>query len=389
VTSTGSVPLVVHIIYELGTGGLENGLVNLINRSDPRRYRHAIVCLTGARDFAGRIERDDVSVVELHKRPGHDLRAYWRLYRALRVLKPDVVHTRNLAALEMQLLTLLLPGVKRVHGEHGRDVGDLDGSNPRYHWLRRLLQPFLHRFICVSQDLADWLRDTVGIPTHRVTQIYNGVDCARFEAEAAAVDAAFPPGFRDGQALVIGTVGRAATVKDQQTLVSAVARLSASDASWRDRLRLVIVGDGELLPALKRQVEEQGLADISWLPGDREDVPAILGGMTLFVLPSLAEGISNTILEAMASGLPVVATRTGGNAELVDDGVTGRLVPVGNAAALASTLAEMLDHPQRLATMGEAGRAKVAARFDWDSTVAAYLDVYDSALGRSALPAAA
>ena len=122
-------PLVAHIIYALATGGLENGLVNIINRAPSDRYRHVIICLTTADDFAQRITAQDVEVIELHKRPGYDLSCYWRLRQLLRELRPDIIHSRNMAALEAQLCSLGMCSVKRVHGEHGRDVNDLDGSN--------------------------------------------------------------------------------------------------------------------------------------------------------------------------------------------------------------------------------------------------------------------
>ncbi|MEQ8803721.1 MAG: glycosyltransferase, partial [Haliea sp.] len=243
-------PLVVHIIYALGTGGLENGLVNIINRSPPGRYRHAIICLTVAEAFAGRLTAAGVEVVERHQQPGHDLGRYVRLWRTLRRLCPAIVHTRNLAALETQVLGLLLTGCKRVHGEHGRDVSDLDGSNRKYQWLRRLLSPLIHRYIAVSQDLAQWLVETVRIPPNKVTQIYNGVDHARFLprfAEANNSGAALPartppPGMPAGflpQAgcRVVGTVGRLAAVKDQQTLIRALAHIFTESPQQRQTLR--------------------------------------------------------------------------------------------------------------------------------------------------------
>src|SRR5690606_11602036 len=143
------------------------------------------------------------------------------LWRALRRLKPAIVHTRNLAALETQVLGLLMPRCRRVHGEHGRDVSDLQGSNPRYRRLRRLLAPLIHRFIAVSRDLADWLVDDVGLPAHKVTQIYNGVDHGRFAALPRQGNAraelplpGLPTGFLPPGARVVGTVGRLAAVKD-------------------------------------------------------------------------------------------------------------------------------------------------------------------------------
>ena len=375
-------PLVAHIIYALGTGGLENGLVNILNRSPPGRYRHAIICLTEAGDFSARLTDPGVEIIELHKRPGHDLGMYWRLYRALRRLRPAIVHSRNLAALETQLLGLLFPGCKRVHGEHGRDVHDLDGSVRRYQRLRRLLQPLIHRFITVSADLQQWLVGTVGIPARKVCHIYNGVDHERFSPRQGErpLPLHLPPGFLPDGCRVVGTVGRLAAVKDQQTLIRALGHIFRESPMQRHTLRCILVGEGPERPALERCIAEQGLGDTVWLAGDREDIPELLACLDVFVLPSLGEGISNTVLEAMATGLPVIATRVGGNPELVDHGVSGLLVPAGDAAALAQAMGELLDDPARCEQMGRMALQRARTTFDWDTTVAEYLQVYDELL---------
>ena len=230
-----SPPLVVHVIYALGTGGLENGLVNIINRAPRDRYRHAIVCLTESGPFESRIHEGAAEVYALHKRPGHDLGMYLRLYRLLRRLRPAVVHTRNLAALETQILGLLMPGTVRIHGEHGRDVSDLDGSNVTYQRLRRFLSPLVHRFICVSQDLAHWLEQDVGIRIEKIRQIYNGVDHQNFSSVAADRTLA-PEGFLVDDAFVVGTVGRLAAVKDQATLLCAVEHILTQRPALKARL---------------------------------------------------------------------------------------------------------------------------------------------------------
>ncbi len=373
--------LVVHIIYALGTGGLENGLVNIINRMPSERYKHVIICLTHATDFANRITASDVRVIELNKKEGHDWHLYWRLQKTLWKLKPDIVHTRNLAALEMQVLTLALPGVKRVHGEHGRDIYDLHGQNKKYNYLRRVMSFLVHRYIAVSKDLESWLLETVRVPKKKVRQVYNGVDLARFHQPSDDIeDNPFPSQFADKDSLIIGTVGRAAAVKDQISLINAFDTLVNRDAGCSDKLRLVIVGDGPLFQTLKERVSALGLDSKVWLPGDRKDIPDLLRKMDIFVLPSLGEGISNTVLEAMATGLPVVATCVGGNPELIDDNRTGALVPVGDVSALAGVLQGMIDNPETISSMGTAGLEKVHSRFDWDVTVANYLAVYDELL---------
>lgn len=374
-------PLVVHIIHALGTGGLENGLVNIINRTPVGRYRHAIVCLTTASEFAQRITATGVPVIELHKREGHDLGLYWRVWRTLRDLRPAIVHTRNLATLEMQFVAALLTGVKRVHGEHGRDVFDLDGSNRKYNLLRKAARQVVQQYIAVSSDLEHWLVHTVGVPPERVAQIYNGVDRVRFRPRINERPDLAPPGFLPTDAVVVGTVGRLAAVKNQESLLRAFARVLQQQPDLAARLRLVLVGDGPLAGRIRDGVTQLQLGDPVWLAGDRQDVPQLLQSMDVFVLPSLGEGISNTLLEAMATGLPVVATRVGGNPELVADGENGLLVPVADDEALAAALEALAQDAALRARMGTAALERVAERFDWDRTVSDYMKVYDRVLG--------
>lgn len=376
-------PLVAHIIYALSTGGLENGLVNIINRSPPDRYRHVIICLTTADTFAQRITAPDVQVFELHKREGYDLRCYGALRRLLKELRPAIIHSRNMAALEAQLCSVGLRNVRRVHGEHGREINDLDGSNWKYLQFRKLMRFFVHRYIAVSKDLEHWLIAMVGVRAGKIRQIYNGVDHSRFTPESVKPSALLPARWQqlDG-ILVAGTVGRLTPVKDQQLLLRAVAHIRETDGALGGRLRLLMVGDGPLRAALTQLVEQLGLQDVVWLAGDRQDVPRLLQVMDVFVLPSLGEGISNTVLEAMASGLPVIATAVGGNVELVEDGCNGSLVPAGDHVALATALAALLRDDGERARRGANARQRACERFDWERTVAAYLRVYDELTGR-------
>jgi sugar transferase (PEP-CTERM/EpsH1 system associated) len=379
-------PLVAHIIYALSTGGLENGLVNIINRSPPDRYRHVIICLTAADEFVHRISAENVQVFELHKRAGHDLRCYWRLRRLLRELRPAIIHSRNMAALESQLCSIGLPDVQRVHGEHGREVNDLDGSNWKYLIFRKFMRILVHRYIAVSKDLERWLIAKVGVRTDRVQQIYNGVDYLRFTPQTVKPMALLPARWQELDGiLVAGTVGRLTPVKDQQLLLRALAHLRAGYPELRERLRLLIVGDGPLHSLLTQMIEELALQDIVWLAGARDDVSELLHAMDLFVLPSLGEGISNTVLEAMAGGLPVIATAVGGNIELVEEGFNGSLVPVGDYQALSHAMAALLNSDRERARQGGNARQRVCQQFDWDRTVDAYLRLYDELLERSAV----
>jgi sugar transferase (PEP-CTERM/EpsH1 system associated) len=373
-----SPPLIAHIIFRLDYGGLENGLVNLINRMPPDRYRHVIICLTDYNpEFRRRIQPPGVEVFALHKREGHDLGLYGRCWKLLRQLQPAIVHTRNLAALEMQLPALLAGVRARVHGEHGWDR-DPALMNPRHHRLRRGLRPLVSHYIALSGEIAGYLETRVGVAPARISRIINGVDTERFHPGQDR--SPLPPGFAPPGTVVIGTVGRLEKVKDQPNLVRAFIRLVESVPEARQRLRLVIIGEGSLRAEMESLLNEAGWRDLAWLPGARDDVPELLQTLDLFVLPSQAEGISNTILEAMACGLPVVATAVGGNAELVVDGETGRLVPASDPEALAAAIHEYVDAPERMLTHGAAGRRRIEEQFSMEAMVAAYLKVYDAVL---------
>ena len=378
---TESPPLVVHIIYSLGTGGLENGLINIINRSPLGKYRHAIICLTTAQDFANRITSPDVQIVELNKNPGHDPALYWRLWKVLRGMNPSIIHSRNLAALETQWLGVFMPRVKRVHGEHGRDMHDLDGSNWKYRILRKIMSPLIHRYIAVSRDLADWLTRSVAIQPSRIEQIYNGVDQQRFIRKITNKRRVLPEGFLpEGDCIVLGTVGRFAEVKNQMSILEALAILFKKSPDLLCRVRLVLVGDGSLMDQIVKRVDDLGLGDIVWLPGDRDNIPQLLQAMDIFILPSLGEGISNTVLEAMATGLPVIATAVGGNPELVRPDESGLLVPVDDVPALVSAIQELIESPSKRKAMGDMALARIKSDFDWNRTVKQYIAIYDSLL---------
>jgi len=377
-------PLVAHVVYRFDVGGLENGVVNLINRLPANAWRHAVIALTEVTEFRRRIERTDVEFVSLHKPAGHGLQLLPRLVSEFRRLRPAIVHTRNLAALEASLPAWLAGVPARVHGEHGWDVSDLRGASRKHRLIRRAYRPFVSHYIALSRHLASYLHQQVGVPVSRVSQIYNGVDVARFHPAAAPQR---PEGCPFGpETFLVGTVGRLEVVKDQVLLALAFANAVSSSSAARARLRLAIVGEGSQRARIEAVLREAGVLDLAWLPGARHDVPAVLRGLDAFVLPSLAEGISNTILEAMASGLPVAATAVGGNVELVEEGVTGRLVPAAAPMALSAVLLDWLADPSRARALGCAGRAVAEARFGLDRMAADYQNVYQSLLtqGRAA-----
>ena len=379
-------PLIAHIVFSFRIGGLENGIVNLINHMPAERYRHVVIALTDCDPgFSQRIVRDDVRWIALNKPPGHGVRVYLRLYRLLRELGPTIVHTRNLAALEMVVPAWVARVPVRIHGEHGWDTSDLSGLSRKYRLLRRIYAPFVTHYVALSSQIATYMQDTVGIAAQRITRICNGVDSLRFtRPKVRCVPAGAPAGFFEEGALIFGTVGRLQDVKDQLTLVRAFARWQSEN---RRRTRLVIVGDGPLRVTLEREITIAGLHEMVWLAGARDDVPALMQAMDCFVLPSRAEGISNTLLEAMACGLPTIATDVGGNGELITEGETGWLVPPENPHAMAAAMERISNDSSLRQAMSAAARKRVETNFSLDVMVRNYLQVYDSALVSAGVPA--
>ena len=376
-------PLVAHILHRFDIGGLENGVVNLINHMPAGAYRHMVVALTEVTDFKRRLHDPSVPCIALNKPPGQGARVYPKLWQLLREHQPAIVHTRNLAALEMQPVAWASRVPGRIHGEHGRDLDDLDGASLRRRAIHRLYAPFVQRYVALSRDLSRYMSGRVGIPGPRIAQIYNGVNTERFASLPDGRRALLAEQPHWAGCFVLGTVGRMHGIKNQTLLARAFVQALQFNPALRNRLRLVMVGDGPLRMECQAILASAGVSDCTWLPGERSDVPELMRGFDGFVLPSLNEGVSNSILEAMATGLPVIATAVGGNPELVADGKTGLLVASNQPEALARALCRLAQQPEEAARMGAAGRVTVEQQFSLQAMVGAYQGLYDLALGRA------
>lgn len=366
---------ILHILHSLQVGGLENGVVNLINRIDPERFDHAICCIASSGPMEERLRRP----LEIHclgKGSAKDHMLPLKIARVVRAVRPDIVHTRNWGTID-GILGARLAGVRKiVHGEHGREAADPAGDNGRRKRVRKVLSPIVTRFVTVSSELCEWLVDDVGIPVGKVVQIINGVDTERFTPADGKTEARARVGIAsDGP--VIGTVGRLDPVKDFQTLLRGFAGMvdgrEGNPGSW-----LVIAGSGPEESRLKSLAVELGVAAKVMFLGERSDIPEVMRAMDIFVLPSIAEGVSNTVLEAMSSGLPVVATNVGGNLELVEDGTTGFLFDPGDSKGLAERLRLFCLSNDLMLQFGKNGRAAAEVRFSLVRMVAEYEKLYNS-----------
>ena len=237
--------------------------------------------------------------------------------------------------------------------------------------MRRFLSRWTREITCVSRHLETWLRDEVRVRAP-VTQVYNGVDTETFRPADGPSPVRAELGLGE-DAFVAGIVGRLDPIKDHSTLFRAFAPLAARDPA----ARLLVVGDG----GERARIEKEAGDGVVML-GERADVAEVLRALDVFVLPSHNEGISNTILEAMASGVPVVASRVGGNPELVEDGRQGRLFPAGDVDALASCLQDYAGSAETRLAHGAAGRARCEERFSIPVMVRGYADVWERAAAR-------
>lgn len=362
---------VVHVLNRLGVGGMENVVIQLVNALPAERFRHSIIAITTIDpDIATRIRAADVGLYALEKKPGQSFWRYPRMYRLLHRLRPDVWHGCNLAALEFAPVAWLAGVPWRVHAEHGLEMDELNGQQPAYRWLRRLYRDCVQAYVAVSAPIADYLQRRIGISASRLHLIGNGVDLERFRPSR---DGDRPPEgypFSRGRHWVVGTVGRQEPIKNPLLLVDAFIDLVRAGGPESDRLRLALVGEGSLHQEIDARMRAAGLRERLWLPGKRNDVAEILRCLDCFVLPSISEGTSCTLQEALASGIHVVATEVGGNASVLDGGDIGRLVPSKDKAVMAKAIADAVQGCKVLRPSEI--RAFAELRYCLEKTVRAY-----------------
>jgi len=287
-------------------------------------------------------------------------------------IRPQVVHTRNWGTID-GIIGAKLARVKYVvHGEHGREFTDLYGSNYRRNLARWVLGRWVNSFVAVSDEIRSWLLNQVGIPGDKIVTITNGVDTKKF----------FPPADKgkvkqelgiDPNTFIVGAVGRLDKVKNYQMLLNAVLLQNR----YKTPYKLILIGDGPERANLEAFVTTHRLSNVEFF-GEKQNVQKYLQIFDLFVLTSVVEGISNTILEAMATGTPVIATRVGGNPEIVEDNVTGSLIPSGNHALLSEMITKYMNDRSLCERHGQAARSRCEELFSLNVMVEKYDRLYSN-----------
>lgn len=344
---------ITHVVENLERGGLERVVVDLVQVQSERGHHCRVVCLFQRGPLAEELQAQGIEVVHCGKRSGADLAALARLRRALRPAIGGVVHTHNAVAHYHAAAALLgLGDVRLINTRHG--MGASEQAGDRSERLFRLAGYRTHAVVAVCEAARAAYAAQASTARLHMQVVRNGIRMQRF----APGDAATRAGWRerlgfDAGVRLLGSVGRLSPIKDHAALLHAFASVHAREP----QTGLVIVGSGSELAPLQALRDELGLAASVRLLGDRSDVPQLLRGLDLFVLPSLSEGYSLALVEACAAGLPIIATDVGGNGEIVMPGRNGYLVPPADPGALAATILESLADPQAMADMGKAGRA--------------------------------
>jgi glycosyltransferase involved in cell wall biosynthesis len=348
---------VAHITLGLDTGGQERLLVEFARHADRRRFELAFLSLTTRGRLAAEIEAHGWPVVALEEPPGLRPSLTLRIATWLRRQRVQIVHTHDSKPLVYGAPAARLAGAKRVI--HTRHFANLPSVSRRQTMLMRMAARFVDCLVCVSEDSARVARSE-GLRPGRVKVVHNGIDLARFPCRGSQAD---------GPAVL---VARLSPEKDVATLLHAAALVAPRLPGFH----LKIAGNGPCRQEISRLISQLGLAERVELLGEIRDVSGLLGQASCFVLSSQTEGISLTLLEAMSSGLPVIATRVGGNPEVVADGETGILVPAENPEVLAQALMKLLGDADLSRRMGQAGRLRVERRFEVHRMVAEYEQFY-------------
>jgi sugar transferase (PEP-CTERM/EpsH1 system associated) len=368
--------IVVHLLYRFEFGGIQSLLAECIGRTTGPQMRHVVICLADY-DLAAIKTLGDVELIALNKEACGTWSAHRKLFTELRRLKPALLHTYNIGTIEYAFTGTLAGVPRRVHAEHGRGMGERLGTNKKYNLLRRILSPFIETFVSVTDDMVVWLHDTVTIPKRKVMLIRNGIDIERFHPKNAGSEVVTEQSPASAP-IIIGTVGRLDAIKAQADLIDAYILLRDRFRDSPTSLFLVIIGEGPLSSALAEKIRAAGIENCVWMPGARQDIAEILRSLSVFVLPSISEASPITLLEAMATGIPVVATRVGGIPDLVGNNLRGTLVAPSDFDALADAIAYYVTEPSVGCRHANAARRFVVENYNIEATVDAYRALYAS-----------
>jgi glycosyltransferase involved in cell wall biosynthesis len=369
---------VLHVIYSLYRGGAERVIETQILGGDRRRFEYLVCSITGGGDLIDRMSNAGSRVILLGKRRRGDVTAITKLANLIRRERIDLLHLHNAPGMFWGTLAAIASatGVPIVRSEHNPYRPD---ELPRlYRWLYPRFTKRARTVICVSERVRRSYAERFPALAGRFVDIPNGIRVQDYEklpprAECRAQFKLLPG------AKLIGTVGRMTPVKNHKLLIEALFRVRQT----MNDVHLAIIGEGELRESLAAYAADLGVSEYVSLVKESQKIDYFYGAIDIFCLSSDSEGMPLSLLEALASGVPVVSTEVGGIPEVIESGKTGYLVPKGSAEFLAKRILELLQDPSKAAELALSGRAMVRERFAAEKMIRAIEAVYDEALAKS------
>jgi len=368
---------IMHVVDSLGTGGTEGGIHKVLSGLDKALFEQTVCTVVPYKNSETTGGERLVSVL---KSQGRRQMLVGQFKRMFELERPHIVHSRNWGAIEA-IVAARLGGVRGVvHSEHGLESSTYLGQPLRRKAIRRFSFAWTDRVFAVSRALRTYYVQQLRIAEERIGVIPNGVDTDRFRPQPETHLAARERWRASSSTIVIGTVGRLDPVKDHYTLLKAIDLLLAMGVD----VHLVIVGEGPEREALQASIRTQNscAAKVTFV-GETSNVVSYLNSFDIFVLPSLIEGMSNALLEAMSSGIACVASRVGGNSELIEESSSGLLFDAGNAQELADRLKMLALNPQYRQNLGENARKRVEKSFSLHRMLHNYTCLYTDLVASS------
>ncbi len=366
---------VMQVLHTLEVGGAEK-LAFDISRNFDDQFKFSFLCLDSLGELTPSVKQHGMDVFCLNRQSGFDLSLVKKFSRIIKEHHVDIIHAHQYTPYFYSVISALFTNrrPKVIFTEHGRHQPDK--VRIKRVIFNRVFQPFTSLCTGVSAFSKDSLVQFEKIPASKIDLIYNGVDLKNFPIKYDKNMIREELGFNKNDILV-GIIARLDPIKDHTTLLDAVSLLKKESI----KLKLIIVGDGPEKSLLTDKVNLLDLKDEIVFMGTRDDVPKILLALDIFVLPSIMEAMSVTLLEAMSASLPVVATGVGGNKELIVNDISGKLVPVGDAKSLATAIKSLLTNPDSAQKLGTEARKSVEKNFSFNKMIENYKNAYLKVLG--------
>ncbi|MCK4859439.1 MAG: glycosyltransferase, partial [Candidatus Omnitrophica bacterium] len=372
---------VLYLLHRFSFGGTERLVVNLLNNSSPNIKNYVCSFKDADKNFLDELITSKNSVISLNKNEGNDITIPRNINALCNDIRVDIIHSLGWATYVEGIATARLFRTKRkfIFSYRGKTISDTVNIPKRRLFTQKILSYFCNSILTNSEVSKSEYANEIGISPAKISVIYNGVDVERFgeNVESKSMKKRKALGIKKDD-IVVGSVARFDPVKNLDGLVRAFSNISSKIMG---KCRLLLVGDGPDFEKVKKLSHDLGLKDRVVFTGMRRDIPECLGVMNIYAQPSRFENIPNSILEAMAAGLPVVATSVGGIGEVVENKRSGFLVPLGKEGLMTQSIAALIENKALRLAMGKHAREKVCIRFSLEKMVLEYEQLYAKIAG--------